>query len=107
MGQWRERYENNREVDPSGMLFRKHEFSNAVEFKEALLVERDRFARAFAKHLLSFALSREITAADSVALDQIVSETVSEGYKMRSLIRALVSSEQFLKKSNPKALAAN
>ena len=31
VGQWREEYENKREVDMSGTLFRKHKFTNVVE----------------------------------------------------------------------------
>lgn len=101
IGRWRDKYENGREVDPSGVLFRKHKFTNVAEFKDAVVKEKDRFTRAFAGHLLSFALARELTAADSPALDQIVSGVVAEEYKMKSLIRQLVLSEPFLTKTNP------
>ena len=53
-GVWREKYENGRDVITSGQLFRKHEFGNVVEFKDAVLAEKDRFTRALAGHLLSF-----------------------------------------------------
>ena len=101
IGRWRDTYENGREVDPSGVLFRKHKFTNVVEFKDAVVKEKDRFARAFAGHMLSFALARELTAADSPALDQIVSKVIAEDYRMKSLIRQLVLSEPFLTKTNP------
>jgi len=100
-GLWREVYENGREVDSSGTLFRKHEFSNPVEFKDAILAEKERFARALAGHLLSFALGREMTANDVTALDAITANTVADDYRFQTLIKEIVSSEPFLYKSNP------
>jgi hypothetical protein len=104
-GLWRESYENGREVDSSGVLFRKHEFMNVIEFKDALLAEKDRFARAFAGHLLAYALGRETTAADSIALDRIVAETTNVDYAMQDLIKQIVLSEPFRNQSNPKQKA--
>jgi hypothetical protein len=94
-GIWRESYENGREMDASGVLFRKYEFTDIVEFKEAILAEKDRFARAFAGHLLSFSLGREVGAADSLALDEIVSETAAADYRLKSMIKAIVRSDPF------------
>ena len=94
-GIWRDSYENGRAVDASGVLFRKHKFTDIVEFKEAILAEKDRFTRAFAGHLLSFALGREVGAADSLLLEQIASETAKADYRMKSLIKAIAKSEAF------------
>ena len=94
-GKWRDSYSNGRDVDMNGTLFRQHEFANVVEFKDALLAEKDRFARAFASHLLSFALARELTVADSPAIGQIVSESASHEYRMRAMIKAVVMSDPF------------
>ena len=70
-GEWREKYPNGREVDGSGNLFNRHEFTSVLEFKQSVLHERRRFIRGFAAHLLSFALGRELGPADSPALDDI------------------------------------
>ena len=94
-GRWRDRYENGREVDASGELFRRHKFSDAVEFKDAILAEKDRFVRAFAKHLLSFALGREIHPADTPALDRIVAASAQEEHRLRALIKQIVLCEPF------------
>lgn len=98
-GKWRDVYENGREVDASGKLFRKHAFTNVVEFKDAILSEKERFVRGFAAHLMSFALGRPIAASDSPALDQIVAETAADDFRFHSLIHALVKSEPFRQKS--------
>jgi hypothetical protein len=97
-GIWRETYENGRAVDASGTLFGRHKFTNIVEFKDALLAEKGRFTRAFAAHLLSFALGRKVGIADSLALDQIVHETAAADYRFRALIRQVVLSGPFLQK---------
>ena len=101
IGRWRTQYENSRDVDMSGRLFRKHGFSDIIEFKEAILVEKDRFTRALAGHLLSFGLARELGAADEVALDEIARATAQDGYKVQSLLKQVILSKPFLSKSNP------
>ena len=99
VGVWRNKYENDRDVDMSGTLFRKHRFTNVVEFKDAILLEKKRFARGFAGHLLSFALGRELGAADQIALDQITEQAEENDYKIQALLRAVVLSEPFRTKS--------
>jgi hypothetical protein len=102
IGAWREGYANGREIDSAGVLFRKHRFNDVVEFKDAILVEKDRFARGFAEHLLSFALAREIGAADQPALDRIVEATTQDDYKIQTLIRNVILSKPFQNKTTPK-----
>ncbi len=94
-GIWREKYGNGRDVDASGVLFGKHPFKDVVEFKDALLAEKQRFLRAFASHLLSFALGREIDVQDTAAIDQITQNTASNGYKIHTLIQQIALSEPF------------
>ncbi len=71
-----------------------------VEFKQAIMEEKDRFTRAFAEHLLSFALGREITPADSPALDDIVTRTISADYSIRTLIEEVTQSAPFVSRSS-------
>ena len=102
IGNWRDTYENGRKVDMTGTLFRKHPFNNVVEFKDAILAEKDRFARGLAGHLLSFALARELTAADSPALDEITAQTAADDYRLQTMIREVILSEPFRTKSTPR-----
>lgn len=94
-GIWREKYENGRTVDASGILFGRHEFTDVVAFKDALLAEKDRFTRALASHLLSFASGRQFGVEDSLALDHIVRETADSDYRFQTLIKQVVLSEPF------------
>lgn len=99
VGVWRNKYENDREIDMSGTLFRKHRFTNVVEFKDAILLEKKRFARGFAGHLLSFALGRELGAADQIAVEQITEQAEENDYKIQAILQAVVLSEPFRTKS--------
>jgi hypothetical protein len=101
-GLWREKYENGRDVDMSGKLFRQYDFASVDEFKDAILENKDRFVRAFASHLLAFALAREVYATDAVALDRIVAQTAAAGYTFRPLIRHIVLSDSFRQKYSPR-----
>ncbi|MDA1046339.1 MAG: DUF1592 domain-containing protein [Verrucomicrobia bacterium] len=101
VGRWRDQYENGRKVDMNGVLFRKHNFSDVIEFKDAILAEKDRFTRALAGHLLAFALGRETSAADIPAIERIVEETATANYRMRKMIHLVTQSVPFVTASNP------
>lgn len=101
IGTWREKYDNGREVDVSGKLFGKHEFANIIEFKEAILREEPRFARALAGHLLSFALARELVPSDEIALDTIVASAQADDFRMQTMLKEVILSQPFLAKRSP------
>ena len=101
VGRWRDHYENGQAVDSSGKLFRKYEFSDIIDFKDAILNEKDRFARALAAHLLSFALGREVTAADSKDLDLVAKITAERNYSLRTMIHEITRSKPFQSKFIP------
>ena len=103
VGRWREKYDNDRDVDMQGTLMRKHAFNDVIEFKDAILAERDRFTRGLAGHLLSFALARELGPADQEALDEVAQTTAKDGYKFQTLIKQVILSEPFQMKASPKS----
>lgn len=95
IGQWRTRYDNGRKIDMTGSLFRRHKFTDVVEFKDSILAEERQFTSAFVGHLLSFALARKLTAVDHVAIDQIVANAGIDEGRMQSVIRSIVLSAPF------------
>ncbi|MFT5124100.1 MAG: hypothetical protein ACI97B_002735 [Verrucomicrobiales bacterium] len=95
-GRWRDRYENNRDVDASGTLMKKYDFAGIVDFKASLVKEDKRFVKAFTAHLLRFALARELEPADALVVEEIVAKTESDGYKLRSLMREVILCDLFL-----------
>ncbi|MDP7048112.1 MAG: DUF1592 domain-containing protein [Verrucomicrobiota bacterium] len=96
VGRWRDSYENGRSVDASGVLFRRHTFTNLVEFKDAILAEKNRFTHAFAGHMLSYALGRGLTPADVSALDRITEKTIAGDFRLQTLLHEVVQSAPFV-----------
>ncbi|MBT5818222.1 MAG: DUF1592 domain-containing protein [Proteobacteria bacterium] len=90
LGRWRDNYRTGLKVDASGELFGKHEFKDVVGFKDAVLAEKQVFAKAFIKHLLSYGLGRELTLADRIAIDEIAKASEEGNYKMRDVIKNIV-----------------
>jgi hypothetical protein len=101
IGVWRDRYENGRQVDMAGTLFRKHRFENVIEFKDAILAEKNRFTKGFVGHVLSFALARQLEPSDSVTIDRIAEATASDDDRLQTLIKQVVLSAPFRRKKNP------
>ena len=95
IGRWRSEDEYGNAIDVAGELFRQYPFKDVVEFKDAILADPDRFCRALAGHLLTFALARDLGAKDQLALDKITQAVAVDGYKMKSIIRQIILSEPF------------
>ncbi|MCP4846366.1 MAG: DUF1588 domain-containing protein, partial [Verrucomicrobiaceae bacterium] len=98
-GVWRDKYENGREVDVSGKLFKQHEFKNFVGFKKIILNEKERFIRGFIGHLLSYALSRQLGPADSPAIEKITKRAIAGEDQMRAVLKGIAMSRPFLHKN--------
>jgi hypothetical protein len=98
-GVWRDKYENGREVDVSGVLFNQFKFKTVVEFKRLILQEKQRFIRGFISHLLTYALARELGPADSLALDNMTAKAVAGEDQMRAVLRNIAMSDPFLHKN--------
>ena len=90
LGRWRDHYRTGLKVDASGKLFGKHDFKDVVGFKDSVLTEKDVFAKAFIKHLLSYGLGRELTLPDRIAVDEIAKASEEDDYKMRTVIKNIV-----------------
>ena len=101
LGRWRENYRTGLKVDASGTLFGRHQFENIVGFKDAVLAEKDTFAKAFIGHLLSYALGRELTLADRVAVGEIAAVSKEAGYRMRGVIKNIAVHPIFTQTTKP------
>ncbi len=101
VGRWRDKDENGHAIDSSGKLFNRLEFVTVEQFKDGLLAEKERFARGFAGHLMKYALGRELAPGDSPALNQIVTASAADGWRMRQMMKQVILSEPFRVKFNP------
>jgi hypothetical protein len=84
-------------VDATGTLADGRSFAGPEEFKKLLVDDLDRFAEAFVGQLATFALRRTMTIDDDAAIRQVAAACRADGYRLRSLIESLVTSEVFLK----------
>lgn len=98
-GVWRDKYDNGRVVDVSGVMFNQYPFNSLVEFKRLLVQERQRFIRGFVSHLLAYALGRELSPADSPHIQRMTDQIMTGNDHLRSVLKQVAMSEPFLHKS--------
>lgn len=104
IGQWRD-HEGvptgvgaNPIVDASGKMPDGRSFATPAEFKELLLDDRDKVARAFIEHLCTYALRRVLTVDDEEDIQQIVTEAKKSGYQLEDIIRHVALSDLLQKR---------
>ena len=104
IGQWRthERVPSGTGKDPvvdaSGVLPDGRPYNDAVQFKQLLLEDRDKFARAFIEHLCTYALRRVLTVDDADDIQSIVAEARKNQYGVKDIVRAVALSELMKKR---------
>ena len=94
-GRWRTHYANGRDVDAAGILLHTHPFEAATEFKAALVSEQRAIARGLTEHLLRFTLGQELTPADRITVEAILSGTADGDYRVQDLLRGVLLSPRF------------
>ena len=85
-------------VDASGVMLDGRSYQDAVQFKQLLLEDRDKVARAFIEHLCTYALRRVLTVDDHDDLKLIASEAKKSHYKVKDIIRSVALSELLRKR---------
>lgn len=104
IGQWRER-----ELVPTGKgqdplveaaseMPDGRAFKDANEFKQLLLEDREKVARAFIEHLSTYALRRVLTVDDNDDLAAIEAEARASDYRIRDIVRAVALSDLMQKR---------
>jgi hypothetical protein len=73
-------------------------FKDADEFKQRLLEDRDKVARAFIEHLCTYALRRVLTFDDRDDVDAIAATAKSCDYRVGDTVRAVAVSELLRKR---------
>jgi hypothetical protein len=97
IGAWRDK-DGLARVDPSGVLPSGQSFQGPLELK-AILKARDReFAHCLAEKLLTYAIGRGVEYYDACAVDKVVDEAASQGFRFSRLVLAIVRSDPFQKR---------
>ena len=89
---------DNPEVNARGKLTDGRVFNGPSEFKQLLMQDSDKFAKAFIEHLATFALRRVMTVDDAQELAQIAEKSKKKDYRLRDIIEILITSELFKKR---------
>jgi Protein of unknown function (DUF1592)/Protein of unknown function (DUF1588)/Protein of unknown function (DUF1595)/Protein of unknown function (DUF1585)/Protein of unknown function (DUF1587)/Planctomycete cytochrome C len=104
IGQWRthERVAAGTGEDPlvnaSGMMPDGRAFKDASQFKQLLLEDRDKIARAFIEHLCTYALRRVLTVDDQDDLRLIEVVAKKNQYRVKDIVREVALSKLMRKK---------
>ena len=94
-GAWRE-VERRKPVNAATVLPDDTAVNGLTEFRDYVIARRrDHFVRNVAERFMEFALGRELRFSDERAMREIVAAVSRDGDRARSLIHAIVSSEQF------------
>lgn len=97
IGRYRSRYKGVKaQIDASGELPGGEKFNNVQHFKNVLLGEKDKFARAMTEKLFAYALGRGMDISDRPEIDSILEGLDDHGRTMRYLIDRVVTSPQFI-----------
>lgn len=103
IGAWRERFNgegfrgrNGPVLDVSGAFPNNgHKFATLAEYKDGLMSQKEKFARALSIKMLTYALCRPVGYTDHSLVDSLVGELKKNDYRIQSLIHAIVASEPF------------
>jgi hypothetical protein len=104
IGQWRTREKvaagvgEDPLINPAGSMPDGRAFKDATEFKQRLLEDRDKVARAFIEHLCTYGLRRVLTFDDEDDVNAIAAEAKKSGYRVRDIVRAVAMSDLMRKR---------
>jgi hypothetical protein len=104
IGQWRTREKvpagvgEDPLINPAGLMPNGRAFKDATEFKQRLLEDHDKVARAFIEQLCTYGLRRVLTVDDEDDLKLIEEEAKKNDYRVKDIVRAVALSELMRKR---------
>jgi hypothetical protein len=104
IGQWRTREKvpagvgEDPLINPAGLMPDGRAFKDATEFKQRLIEDRDKVARAFIEQLCTYGLRRVLTVDDQDDLKTIEEEAKKNDYRVKDIVRAVALSDLMRKR---------
>lgn len=95
IGRWREQDDNGEAIDPSGELPGGKRFSGPRELNAIIAAQIDKLSRNLVEKLLAYALCRKLEGYDEIVVDQLMKEIADDGYRMQTLVKAVITSYPF------------
>ena len=101
IGRWRDKDDGGEAIDAAGELPGGKHFSSPKKLK-AIVAERvDDFSRNLVQRLLAYALCRRLEGYDEIVVDDLMQEIAADGYRMQTLISAIVTGYPFTHRRIP------
>lgn len=91
-------YGLGRAVEAGDTLPDGRSFADITEFKKLLLAHPDHIARCLTEKLVTYATGHPVGFGDHQAVNQIVADSKTSDYGLRSLVHAVIASELFRNK---------
>lgn len=95
IGRWRERDDNGESIDASGELPGGERFAGPKELKIIIAGQIDKLSRNLVEKLLAYAVCRKLEGYDEIVVDDLMKEIAGDGYRMQTLVSAIVLSYPF------------
>lgn len=100
IGQWRETEANGQALDVSGVLPNGQKINGAMELKEIILSEKDKFVTNLFSKMLSYAIGRNLEFYDELTVKNAVKNIKEAEYKFSAVIHEVINSRPFLYRKN-------
>ena len=97
LGRWRDS-EDGHVIDPAARMVDGTALSGPQDLRKALLARSDAFVSTFAERLMTYAMGRELTAADMPVVRGVVRAAAANDNTLRALVQAIVASGSFQKR---------
>ncbi len=95
IGRWRDCDDNGATIDASGELPGGVRFASPRELKTMVAGRLDDFTRTLIEKLLAYALCRRLEGYDEIVVDELMQQVSEDGYRMQTLVTAVVTSYPF------------
>ncbi len=95
IGRWRDKDDNGELIDASGELPGGLRFSSPRELKAIFSGQTDKLTRNLLEKLLAYALCRKLEGYDEIIVDELMGDIAADGYRLQTLISAVVTSYPF------------
>ena len=92
---------NGGAIDAAGELPGGKHFSSPKELKAIIAERSDDFSRNLVQRLLAYALCRRLEGYDEIVVDDLMQDIAADGYRMQTLIGAVVTSYPFTHRRIP------
>lgn len=96
IGRWRDQDDTGGAIDAVGELPGGKHFSTPKELKAIIAARKDDMARNLTEKLMAYALCRKLEGYDEIVVDGLMQTIAKDGFRMQTIIAAIVTSYPFM-----------